>query len=176
MDTLKDKDALGDGLLNVPPSAYGAQYNDHVLEIYKLYVEMADRISARRQSANSFFLTINSALVALIGYVNLRESYGVPSFVFYTLVSVAGMLLSYLWYRLILSYKQINAGKFRVVHEIELLLPLRIYYFEWKVLGEGREPHIYKPFTHIEIFVPWVFFALYAFVFLGSFYLICVSL
>ena len=35
------------------------------LEQYKLYVEMADRISSRRQNANSFFLSINTAIVAL---------------------------------------------------------------------------------------------------------------
>ncbi|MGW0103196.1 RipA family octameric membrane protein, partial [Nocardia sp. NPDC003354] len=29
----------------------------HTLEIYKLAVEMADRTSARRASANSYFLT-----------------------------------------------------------------------------------------------------------------------
>ena len=29
--------------------------NGHFLEQYKLYVEMADRISNRRQTANSFF-------------------------------------------------------------------------------------------------------------------------
>ena len=31
-----------------------------VLEQYKLYVEMADRVSARRGVTNTFFLTLNS--------------------------------------------------------------------------------------------------------------------
>jgi hypothetical protein len=31
------------------------QLRGHLLEQYKLYLEMADRISSRRQSANSFF-------------------------------------------------------------------------------------------------------------------------
>ena len=35
------------------PSSYSSrsQYEEHLLEQYKLFVEMADRISARRQSA-----------------------------------------------------------------------------------------------------------------------------
>jgi len=33
------------------------------VELYKLAVEMADRISARRGVANSFFLTINTGLL-----------------------------------------------------------------------------------------------------------------
>jgi hypothetical protein len=44
---------------------------DHRIEQYKLYLEMADRISSRRQSANSFFLTLNTALVALVSYLSL---------------------------------------------------------------------------------------------------------
>ena len=44
-------------------------YLTPLLEQYKLYVEMADRISSRRQISNSFFLSINTAIVALMGYV-----------------------------------------------------------------------------------------------------------
>ena len=36
-------------------------------EQYKLYVEMADRVSARRSLANTFFLTLNTALFTPIG-------------------------------------------------------------------------------------------------------------
>ena len=36
----------------ISQSTYGELHKPHLLEIYKLYVEMADRISARRQSAN----------------------------------------------------------------------------------------------------------------------------
>src|SRR5256885_4461010 len=49
------------------------------LEQYKLYVEMADRISSRRLTANSFFLTINSAIIALGGYAALRFGEPAPS-------------------------------------------------------------------------------------------------
>ncbi len=37
----------------------------------------------------------------------------------YRIVSLAGILLCYAWYRLVRSYKDINSGKFKVVHEIE---------------------------------------------------------
>jgi hypothetical protein len=41
-----------------------------ILELYKTAVEMADRTSARRAGANSFFLTLNTALVAVVGIVS----------------------------------------------------------------------------------------------------------
>ena len=64
---------------------------EHALEQYKLYVEMADRISARRQTANSFFLSVNTAIVALLGYLRtVQETSGVGQL--YWLVAAAGMV------------------------------------------------------------------------------------
>jgi hypothetical protein len=41
--------------------------DQQVLDLYKMAVEMADRVSARRSTANAFFLTAEAALVAVIG-------------------------------------------------------------------------------------------------------------
>ena len=60
-------------LESVKKEQYGNDYSLHLLEIYKIYVEMTDRISTRRQSANSFFLSINTLLIALVGYVQLGQ-------------------------------------------------------------------------------------------------------
>jgi hypothetical protein len=53
---------------------------DRLLELYKLCVEMADRVSARRATANAFFLTLNSALLAGLGLVQPAEG-GCAAFV-----------------------------------------------------------------------------------------------
>lgn len=170
-----NKDDIYGNIIGIPRGTYGDKYSDHVLEIYKLYLEMADRISARRQMANSFFLTINSAIVALVGYVNLSAGYDGVAFLFYALVAIAGMVLSYLWYRLVLSYKQLNSGKFNVIHVIESMLPLRPFDAEWTALGSGKNPKLYKPFTDIEMAVPWVFFSIHAIVLLVSMYFVYIS-
>lgn len=133
------------------------KYQAHLLDQYKLYVEMADRISSRRQSANSYFLSINTALLGFIGYFGTRE----PT-TYLWLVAAAGVALSYLWYRLIRSYRDLNSAKFLVIHEIEKRLPLSPYEAEWEAMGRGSDPKLYKPFTHIEAGVPWVFVALHA--------------
>ena len=131
-----------------------------------MYVETTNAISDRPQAANSFFLSINTAIVGLVGYVQSNSS--TKTFLlFYLLVSIAGMLISYTWYRLILSYKQINSGKFRVIHLIEEKLPLSPYDTEWKILGKGKNPKEYLPFTNIEVIVPWIFFGLDTVVFLS---------
>lgn len=155
-------------IAGVSEKDYGEKYHDHIIEIYKLYVEMADKISERRQSANSFFLTLNSAIVALIGYVNYSRGTMPITSSFFWLVAIAGMVLSLLWYRLICSYKDINTGKFKVVHAMEQRLPLRPFEAEWTAVGKGETYKLYLPFTRIEIYVPWVFFALHLFVFIRS--------
>lgn len=162
METSVDEDLIG-----LPGNEYGRDYRTHALEIYKLYVEMADNISERRQSANSFFLTLNSAIVALIGYVNLSSNNTVQTS-FFWLVAVSGMILSFLWYRLIRSYKDLNSGKFKVIHAIEKQLPLRPYDAEWTALGRGKRSDLYLPFTNIEVYVPWVFFVIHLIVMIRS--------
>src|SRR4051812_21730182 len=102
----------------------------HILDIYKLYVEMADRVSQRRQAANSFYLSINTALTALAGYLVTTNKTPEPAWVAY--LAVTGLVISYLWSRSIRSYRDINEGKFRVIHEIEQLLPFAAYQREWK--------------------------------------------
>src|SRR5437016_9333935 len=134
---------------------------EQALEQYKLYVEMADRISARRQTANSFFLTVNTALVALLGYLRtVQESSGVGQL--YWLVAAAGMVLAYLWYRTVRSYQNLNSAKFEVIHEIEQALPLRPYDREWEKVGRGKNPELYLPVTNVELRVPWVVLALHS--------------
>ena len=128
---------------------YGENYQAHSLEIYKLYTQMADNISARRQSANSFLLTANIAIIAFVGYVGENPGN--------LIVSLAGTVVCFIWYRIIRSYKDLNSGKFKVIHEIEKELPFSPYEAEWEALGRGKDSKRYLPFTSIESYVPVIF-------------------
>ena len=133
------------------------------LELYKLSVDMADKISARRLTANSFFLTINTGIIAFSGYLSLStdKTLAVGQ---YWIVALAGMILSYMWYRLIRSYAGLNKAKFDVIHEMEKDLPYKVFDAEWMAVGEGKDPSKYLPFTKIEMTVPWVFLAIHGIV------------
>ncbi len=147
-------------LMSKSEKEYGTSYKTDVLELYKIYLEMTDRISSRRQTANSFFLTINTAIVGVVSYVHL----GSKSNSFYWFVGIAGVLLCFTWYRLIRSYKDMNSGKFKIIHEIEKLLPLAIYDAEWEALGRGKDAKIYLQFTKVELRVPIIFLCIHLFV------------
>jgi len=143
-----------------------ADLQNHLLEQYKAYLESAENISSRRQTANSFFVTINTALIALISYIHLGNTNTTS---YYWLVALAGIAISFMWYRLIRSYRDLNSAKFQVLHQIEKRLPISPFDAEWEAGGRGKDSSLYLPFTHIEVGIPWVFLFLHLVAFIQSF-------
>ena len=141
-----------------PTSRYAATPPDQLLPFYELTVEMADRVSARRGLANSFFLSVNTVVVAVLA------SSGAP----WTL-AVAGVLVCTVWWSLLKSYRELNAAKFEVILELEERLPVRVFTDEWQRLqrgasGRGRRWHRfagYRELGSVETVVPLVFALIY---------------
>lgn len=131
------------------------RYKNQLFDQYRLYVEMADRISQRRTTANTFFLTANAALLTVAS--GFKNDFGKYMY----LVSAVGIIVSLFWFFCIRSYKQLNSGKFKVIHEIEKKLPLQLFDYEWEILGRGKSFKKYWPLSHVECAVPFIFFALY---------------
>lgn len=139
-------------LFNLRPDS---EYNKVLLDQYKLYVEMADRVSQRRGAANTFFITINAAILTI-------SSWSAENFGFLiNLISFVGVLLCVFWFFTIRSYRQLNSAKFIVIYEIEKELPVNLYSYEWEILKEGRSFKHYWPLSHIECYVPVAFGVFY---------------
>jgi len=139
---------------------YGNKYKDHLFEQYKLYIDSAERISDRRQSANNYFITINTALFAILGLTLKIESLQNIGWL-RSLLSLIGIIICIIFWYLLRSYKQINTGKFKVIHQIEQHLPIALYDYEWEILGKGKDKKIYYPFSHVELCIPWLFGIIY---------------
>lgn len=148
-------------LLRQNKETYGAEHEKHLFEQYKLYVEMADRISARRMLANSFFVGVHTALITAFT-VLLKEKVLQPTIIGLS-PFIAVILLCFIWWRVVHSYRQLNSGKFKVVHALEQMLPVAPYDAEWTSLGGGKDSKLYLPLTHVENYVPVCFGVLYAF-------------
>lgn len=131
-------------------------YRAALLEQYKLYVEMADRISARRGLANTFFLSLNTALLTAVGVFFNEQSDTAGGWLVLPLVALLAQCLT--WYWIIRSYRQLNSAKWAVVGALEQRLPASPYWLaEWKAIGEGRDPARYWPLTHVEQWIPVLF-------------------
>ena len=157
-----------DKMLFVSESAdYCDKYIEHLIEQYKIYVSSAEKISDRRQKANEFFLAVNTALVALLGFI-VSKTNSDQIIEMLVIASLAGIVMCYLWYRMVRSYDGLNSGKYKVIHLIERRLPLALYDTEWEVLGRGERKDLYEPFTKIEAKVPWIFIGIYSLLFLSA--------
>lgn len=147
-----------------------ATYHLTILEQYKMYVEMADRVSARRGLANTFFLTLNTLVITTVAAFWKDRP---PSAVAMLAISTAALVLQCAaWFWLLRSYRQLNSAKYLVIGALEERLPASPYYrAEWKALGEGRTPSRYWPLTHLEQWIPLSF----AFVYLAGFVVVLVG-
>ena len=155
-------------LFSKKENEYGSDYKTHLFEQYKLYVESVEKTSDRRQQANNYFITINTALVSLIG-LSFQIKFFDDAAWMKAVLALVGLIICVVFWYLIRSYKQLNTGKFAVIHQIEKNLPLALYKHEWEILGEGKSKKIYYPFSHVELLIPWVFGIIY--VFLGIYFL-----
>jgi hypothetical protein len=160
-----DKKYLQEKLFH--PNIENDKYTEHLLEQYKLYVSSHEKVSDRRQKTNEFFLGLNTALLATLGFI--VGKFGTSANFLVSFALIAGIIISYFWYRIIYSYKGLNSGKFEVIHAIEEKLPISMYKTEWEILGEGNDKNKYWPFSHIETKIPWVFIVLYGVILLNLF-------
>jgi hypothetical protein len=157
---------LADALWNeaVGPSDYGEsndRYRQAVLDQYKLCVEMADRVSARRNLTNTFFLSLNSAVVAVVAAVSAR-TLAITSVLLLSAGLVILIAQCVAWFVIVRSYRQLNAAKYAVIGAFEKRLPAFAYSrAEWGALGEGRDWRKYLPLTHVEQWVPVIFAVAY---------------
>ena len=143
--------------------------DETILKLYKLAVEMADHVSARRALANSFFVGVHTAITALIGVLHPlapAASSGTPKpFAFASLlVAVAGVMLAATWWLMLRSYRDLNRAKFIVIDKMEERLPVHLFTDEWAVVKEQRAEgwaNRYVELGQIERCVPFVFMLFY---------------
>ncbi len=134
-------------------------HKDHTLiEIYKIHVELADRVSQRREGANRLYVTLLSALAVLIGII-ARFGFGaLNQEILLPFIGIMGSIISVSWWIVIRSYRQLNTGKFNMLHELEEKLPYNPFMREWQLLDEGKNIRIYAKLTTVESVLP-IFFA-----------------
>ena len=134
---------------------------DDLLEIYKLHAELADRVSQRREGANRLYVSLLMGLVVFLAALVRFGLNSVPVEIVLSLVGVTGALLSVSWYIVIRSYRQLNSGKFKALHELETRLPYPFFAREWELLAQGKDLKRYWKLTTVEIGLPVVFFVLF---------------
>ena len=155
-------------LIQQDEESYGDSFRSDLLEQYKLYVQSAENVSARRVASSRYLLTLNVALVALYGV----QSAGFEQSYWMLLVPIVGIPVSLSWLAIIRSHANLNRVKFNVIHEFEEHLPAAMYEYEWHLAEKGKGK-TYRAVTTIERWIPMLFAALH--VVLGSMIILAVA-
>ncbi len=133
-----------------------------LFEQYRLFLQTSEALVTRRQTVNSFYITVNSAFVALFSTM-----FGLAIDIRFKLILVAilasvGIVLATSWIRILQSYGQLNASKMIIVRNIEKHLPASLYDAEWKALSDRLNKKKYVSFTNSEKRLPFVFIGIYS--------------
>jgi hypothetical protein len=101
-------------------------------------------------------LTLTSSLILL--YVRFLSTFG--HHWWNVFIPVTGVVVCFIWYSVVCSYKDLNAAKFVVTHELEKQLPVALFKYEWHVCGKDKKVG-YIPLTHLERGIPIAFAVLF---------------
>lgn len=138
---------------NTPPA--------DVLDLYKMAVEMADRVSARRGQANQFYVSLETLIVgapALIQASDQGTAFGEGRA---SILALVGVIVAIVWWLQLRSYRDLNKAKFAVITKIENdHLPIKAFKDEWRQLKSDPVPRWrarYAELGTVERMVPFVF-------------------
>lgn len=132
---------------------YGDDFQAHVLEQYKIFVDTEERLIERRQQENRFFLSISALIVTALSVLLRQGISDRQASVGLILLAGAGLALCFAWHSIISSYRDLNTAKFAVINDFEAQLPARMFGSEWEAVRERD----YKAFTAVEKRVPFIF-------------------
>lgn len=132
-----------------------------IYELYKLFQESAEKVSDRRAQANTWMLSVNSALVAFYAFLEKGKEIINASdrHVWLIAIPAAGLIICMAWAALLVSYRKLNHAKFSVLMEMEKKLPYPIYTLEDQLLQKNKRWNL----SYIESLIPWAFAMLYLF-------------
>lgn len=140
-----------------------------LLAIYQLHAELADRVSQRREGANRLYVSLLTGMLIILAAF-LRYGTGIiPVWAILVTVGILGGSLSTSWFIVIRSYRQLNSGKFKALHELEEKLAYPFFRREWELLEQGENKSRYWKLTVVEIFLPVAFFALFLILIVATF-------
>lgn len=143
-------------------------YHQLLIEQYKVYVEMADRVSARRSLAHTFFMTFHVMILGILG-ISLTHEQAISRVGFLLFPLLGLLVMCYGWWSLVQYFRRTMRAKVMVIAELEKRLPSSpSWQAERKAMG--RE-NAYGALKRMEVILPFIFALLYVFSFIYAIHL-----
>lgn len=157
-EIIKNHDSGNYNLFNFEPDETNKSV---LLEQYKLFLQTSEELVKRRQTVNSFYTSINSAVVATLGTMFALDFNTQTKMLIGILFSLIGIFLSVSWSKTLISYGNLNSSKMKIISCIEKQLPLSLYDAEWAALSDKLNKKKYISFTNSEKKIPSLFLCVY---------------
>ena len=146
---------------------------DMLMAQYKMFVQTSEDLVKRKQSVNTFYVTLNSlmlsAIVSIVCAAGDILAVAYNSMIIYVIsgfLSIVGIVICFSWITLLNSYADLNSSKMDIINCIEERLALKLFDTEWALLTRRIGKRKYRSFTVKEISVAKIFLALYIVLFL----------
>ncbi len=141
-------------------------YQAALMEQYKLFLDVANENRRRRATANSFFLTINTAIFALIGTFWEQRPTGTPWALALPLIVV--LVECGAWALLITAYRTRGEAGWRTLQEIEQRLPAAMITAGLATVASRPNRLRRRGLTDFELVIPVLFAGLYVVAFVAA--------
>jgi len=131
---------------------------------YKFFGERTQLLSERRQTATQTYLTVNTAIFAVLALLIKDIGFRGWGLVMVSLpLFLVGVLACIVWYMIIVQYKQLIGWHYEQLREIERTLSEshRIFQKEWKEFFSPRQGKERFGFSRLEVWLPRMFLGLY---------------
>jgi len=122
---------------------------DALLKQYEILAQTTSEVTNWRQNANQFYLAATTTLLGISAYLKDNPASAV--------FCIVGIGIALIWRANILSYKKLNAAKFKVLRDIEKKLAYPIFAKEQEYYKQEKR----ERFTNIETWIPQLFILAY---------------
>lgn len=150
------------------PLVTSAATRTELIDLYKMYVSNAEAVVSRRQSVNTFFLSVNTLLLSAIALVTEFGAKGSSGPIAIAILGLTGVVLSGIWKSIIGLYGRQRTSMFFVIYALEEQIGVHLFRKEWLHLNGTRSPSSWRTFTNREARVPVVFVAVYLVALIGA--------
>lgn len=137
--------------------------NDKFAE-YKLFVESTQHLSERRQAATQTYLTVNTAIFAILALLVKEAGLKGWYLIWVSLpLFLVGALACLIWYNIITQYKALIAWRYDQLMAMERAMSgsSHIYVKEWEDFFKPKQEKKKFGFSRLEVWLPRLFLALY---------------
>lgn len=137
---------------------------------YKFFAQSTQHLSERRHAATQIFLSVNTAIFALVAFrLKIVDLEGWFPLVSTLPLFVVGALVCLVWHQLIKHYKSLIGWRYQQLMKMERAMPEshQMYLKEWEQFFRPQEEKEKFGFSLLEVWLPRLFIVLYVFSAIG---------